>query len=218
MPEQIPKDPQSFCQYVLSRALCNIKNHHFEDNFDGIRFQFDSPKLADDFQEERRAVYFRWFFTNAQYLFVAMQQLEDLTSQSLFIELILYRLCGHLSSRIHVEFDREGEAYEQFLALHTAGGSPSEQTLAGEQELIHYDVKYGGTRYVLEGIKNALEYPLFRRQYFYNRDGVCIEPSEGDYVVDGGACLGETTVVFSHSVGPTGRVYAFEPIQEHFNV
>jgi FkbM family methyltransferase len=33
--------------------------------------------------------------------------------------------------------------------------------------------------------------------------------------VDGGACLGDTALLFSNCVGPNGRVYAFDPVEDH---
>lgn len=57
----------------------------------------------------------------------------------------------------------------------------------------------------------GLAWNLGKKQYFYCENGVVVEPSPGDHVIDGGACLGDTAVVFSHAVGETGRVYSFEP-------
>lgn len=56
------------------------------------------------------------------------------------------------------------------------------------------------------------------RQYFFNRDGVRVAPAEGDYVIDGGACFGDTAVLFACAAGPEGRVFAFEPLPQHHEV
>jgi FkbM family methyltransferase len=52
-------------------------------------------------------------------------------------------------------------------------------------------------------------------QYFFSRNGVEVAPARGDFVVDGGACLGDTALVFSNAVGAGGRVYAFDPVEDN---
>lgn len=39
---------------------------------------------------------------------------------------------------------------------------------------------------------------------------------EGDVVVDAGANIGDTAIPFADRVGPSGKVYAFEPLMEAF--
>lgn len=39
---------------------------------------------------------------------------------------------------------------------------------------------------------------------------------QGDWVVDGGAAVGDHTVAYLEAVGPTGKVFAFEPGSEAF--
>lgn len=41
---------------------------------------------------------------------------------------------------------------------------------------------------------------------------------EGDFVVDAGANIGYYTILLSKAVGPYGRVYAFEPGKEYFDL
>jgi FkbM family methyltransferase len=38
------------------------------------------------------------------------------------------------------------------------------------------------------------------------------------YVIDGGACLGDTALVFSNAVGASGKIFAFDPISEHLEI
>jgi FkbM family methyltransferase len=49
---------------------------------------------------------------------------------------------------------------------------------------------------------------------YINEDGVL---KEGMYAVDGGACIGDTTEVFSKLVGKTGKVFAFEPMKRSYD-
>ena len=43
-------------------------------------------------------------------------------------------------------------------------------------------------------------------------------PEEGDFLIDGGACLGDSTSVFSNAVGIEGKVYAFDPVADHLEI
>lgn len=47
-------------------------------------------------------------------------------------------------------------------------------------------------------------------EYILDRQGARVAVEPGDVVLDGGACWGETALLFSHRVGPTGAVHAFE--------
>ena len=63
----------------------------------------------------------------------------------------------------------------------------------------------------------ALEYYLVRGQYFFRRNGYSVAPESGEFVIDGGACLGDTACAFSNAVGVNGRVFAFEPVKNHID-
>lgn len=53
---------------------------------------------------------------------------------------------------------------------------------------------------------------------FFETEWVKSIVKEGDYVVDAGANIGWYTVVMARLVGPTGRVFAFEPEPENFKL
>ena len=55
-------------------------------------------------------------------------------------------------------------------------------------------------------------YALMRDpQYVYTTNTVRIAVETGDYVMDCGACFGDMALVFADAVGPSGKVFAFEP-------
>jgi FkbM family methyltransferase len=64
----------------------------------------------------------------------------------------------------------------------------------------------------------SLVWYLQREQYFFDEDGVRIQPEENDCVIDAGACLGDASVVFAKAVGPQGEVYALDPAEDHLEV
>lgn len=51
----------------------------------------------------------------------------------------------------------------------------------------------------------------------YRLKGIC-EPEKGDWIIDGGAFQGDTTLWFSNLVGPEGKVFAFEPFGENYDI
>jgi len=48
------------------------------------------------------------------------------------------------------------------------------------------------------------------KQYEYGKRTPKIKAQEGNYVIDGGGCWGDTALYFAHEVGESGKVYSFE--------
>lgn len=69
--------------------------------------------------------------------------------------------------------------------------------------------------------RNALEHTraAFQKETAISRDAWCYRytPRPGDTVIDVGAGIGVDTDLFSHAVGPTGRVLAIEAQPDTFN-
>ncbi len=55
------------------------------------------------------------------------------------------------------------------------------------------------------------------QQYRYNKLPF-IQVKAGDYVIDGGACWGDTAIYFANKVGDKGKVFSFEFIKENVNI
>ncbi|MBN1632679.1 MAG: FkbM family methyltransferase [Ignavibacteria bacterium] len=53
------------------------------------------------------------------------------------------------------------------------------------------------------------------RQYFIKRNSIEISPSEGDVVLDCGACIGDISLLFAGLVGKKGEVHLFDPVPLH---
>lgn len=68
------------------------------------------------------------------------------------------------------------------------------------------------------GLKNPIIETLVYKNPYYESEG-CYESfgatiNEGDYVLDAGANVGMFSIIASKAVGKTGKVFAFEPLQE----
>ncbi|MBS1490465.1 MAG: FkbM family methyltransferase [Bacteroidetes bacterium] len=56
------------------------------------------------------------------------------------------------------------------------------------------------------------------KQYEYSKNGVVIKAEEGDVVIDGGACWGDTALYFANTVGEKGSVFSFEFIPNNIAI
>jgi len=211
----LPADSKAFYYSILVSALNAIRLDHVPDNFDAARFNTDGLDRSKDFNPTHRAYYFDWFMQNHEQLYAAYCQLEDDASKNLYLHLIAYRLGGHLCVKLPVAFANRKRQLKEYMAIENAAPSALESgSLAGK--LKHYDFEFEGHKYVADCM--GFEGYLFRRQYFYAKDGVIICPELGDTVIDGGACLGDTALVFSNAVGAEGRVYSFDPVADHLDI
>jgi FkbM family methyltransferase len=200
---------ESFHTLMLT-SFYQMVHRRVHDNYDFQRFSLLAEDRSKTFETKAHVSALHWYFSSFTRLYQSWSSLADVSSKALFFELILYRLLGHLHVRIHASpltLKDELEAANEKLS-----GKPSESEIQGMfGPLFDYDTTWNGQRYKATLSPGALAARLVKRQYFYRENGVIIEPTIGDHVIDGGACLGDTAVVFSHAVGEAGRVYSFEP-------
>lgn len=212
--ENLPATPDEFYQEIISESLTAIKLNTFYDNFDEQRFNYDGVDRSKEWMAHERVVYFDWFYKNVLDLSNAYSVLQDAKSKSLFLHIIAFRLASHFSVKIPVEFldDRSIIEYQRKEVF-----TESKLEFTGAfGKLKHFDFEYENKRYVVDCL--GLIYYLQRKQYFFERDGVSVKPEEDDFVIDGGACLGDSAAVFSNTVGVNGKVYAFDPVKEHLDI
>ncbi|MFT8783954.1 FkbM family methyltransferase [Acetobacter syzygii] len=215
MSNTLPDNLDSFYSTIMHIALTSLKDNHFQDNFDAERFNTDGTDHSQDFDPNKRVFYFTWFFFNKESLFQSYMALSGEHSKLLYLCLIIYRMVGHLCFQLPLEFRARQDDLQSYYAL--AGTADSTYPLAGTiGKLKHFDFVFDGERYIADCL--GFEYYLHRKQYFYDQDGIRIRPEQGDTVIDGGACTGDTALVFSNAVGAGGKVYSFDPVQEHFDI
>lgn len=208
--------PQEFKRSVISDFYVAM-HHTLTDNYDARRFDLDGQDHSRDFALKDHAYFMDWFYSRHAELMQAQQQLADPASRELFKALLLYRLGGHLHVRIPSAVLRQADRLQAFQAVAVPG--PCDIQLDGLfGQLAHYDFDWDGHHYRIDCIRGGLAAPLALGQYVYERDGLRVAPEPGEHVIDGGACLGDTAMMFSHLVGASGRVYAFDPVEEHLLV
>ena len=213
--ENPPNSELEFKEAVLFESVRALKLNLFHDNFDAERFNYDGVDRSGLFNVPERVVWLSWFFETYKDLFRAYRLLNGEKSKHRFLTILAYRLAGHHSMRIATSYDTSQEARGSYMRLE--GGTPSKLPTRGMfGNLKHLDFDFMGKHYLADCL--GLEYCLFRNQYFFNEDGVRIQPEENDCVVDAGACLGDASLVFAKAIGPNGKVYAFDPVEDHLEV
>ena len=214
--DRIP-DAESFYEFIVRYAITCIRENDFADNFDEITSAIAGRDLSRTFRADWLASNYVWLGRSYGQLFEAFRTLEDLQSRLLFASLLIYRLAGHLGFKIPVAFRDRRTDLASYVNIEEAGRTNSALAVEGMfGRLSHYDFVFDGKRYVVDCL--GLRWYLFLRQYFYQRDGISVAPSPGDYVVDGGAWVGDAACVFSNAVGPEGKVFAFDPLDVHIEV
>ena len=204
----------SFFVLIVSEALQALDENTFDDNFDTERFNYDGNDHSKKWYHQEYVFFFNWLIENNSDLFQAFLSLEDLESKELFLNLLIYRIGSHFSVKLPLKF-LEGDSENDYLQLENH--SLSSFSLSGfVGNIRHYKFIFKNHQYCVDCL--GLKFYLHRKQYFLNRDVVSVQPEAGDYVVDGGACLGDTAAVFSNAVGELGMVYSFDPLMDHIEI
>jgi FkbM family methyltransferase len=206
-----------------TELLRDIYRGHYRfvaDNFDHSRFGFDvDPNVVS---MDEHAAYLDYVLANLESFFAASLLFSDSASRELFVKLIKFRCLG--SPHLRIQEDMTWTSVQQMcesvaqyetgpssILLKSMFGSLSHhENIPTEDQPIALDCWLGNVAFGL-GCGN-------KRQYFFDRDGVSIRPQQGDWIIDGGACFGDTGVFFACAAGPEGRVYSFEPLPAHFDV
>jgi FkbM family methyltransferase len=61
-------------------------------------------------------------------------------------------------------------------------------------------------------------YIFIQRQYELHHKSIRCKAEKNDFVIDAGACWGETSLYFAHEVGKKGKVFSFEFIPSNLDV
>lgn len=182
-----------------------------QDNFDNFRYPETHRNI---FYFEMHAGYLGFLIENVASFHAARELLEDEASRSLFDQLTLFRLLGHLHVRL--PFNNA----EMRLRRRVPGEWKIDDT--GDQgpfgPLSIFSVPYKGSEVWVKCGPSNVAATFLSGQYYFDRAGVRIAPEAGDYVIDGGGCLGDTALAFAADVGPTGWIYTFDPMLKHCEI
>ena len=188
-----------------------------KNNYDALRFSFDGVDRSSVFKLEYHKQNLCFFIANHERFHAALNLVEDEDSRALFLELILFRLAGHLHVKLSTNTARYWQLRDQALAIPSQLSRFDFKSQFGP--LRHFDhVAWHGRQLSLDCWPDDIASTFFVKQYHLERGNVHISPKPGDYAIDAGSCFGDTAVAFAAAVGPRGRVYSFDPLQSHGEV
>jgi len=182
----------SFSQELIKCLLDNQKNS-YTDNFDRFRFGngWKNTVMGYLYKYGLKKENFVQNFEAIQNYLPDLESfynlLEDQKSRQTLIYLVTFRILGHRKIKLplnNVSFWKYMKGKSRF------------------------NLKEAGFPIVLADESMAIIYGTFILQQ-YNYENI-VKVEEGDFVIDCGACVGETSLYFSVLAGAGGKVFAFE--------
>jgi FkbM family methyltransferase len=146
-------------------------------------------------------------------LSIVYDLLCDQYSKDFFIWVILYRLFDVVKIRFPFYYSRDFANFDLYNSFKINNDFLSLNN--GKIILNCFSLNKIGWDLRLWSKVTSIIVNFVNQQYKY-RNIVTVSP--GDYIIDGGACFGDTTLYFAHLTGLTGRVFAFEMVEENLSV
>lgn len=185
-------------------------------NWDKDRFGHDGVDRSHTYEVDYHRQYMLYFLQNHAGFFEGWKCMSDEASRRWYTDLVLYRMLGHLHYRLPSNTDQHWALRKQ---ARKAAKGPSPLGIGGMfGPLQHFEVGWNGETLNIDCWWHNVAWTFMLRQYFFERGGVRVQPEPGDYVVDAGACMGDTALAFASCVGEGGRVYSFDFIPNHVQV
>lgn len=142
------------------------------------------------------------------------QNLADESSKDLLLRVIAYRILGHTRIRLPL-------ADENFWLPMIDLEKKCKKDECMETKfwkLNYFDLTAIGYDIRLFFNTESVFIGLGLKEYGYDKGEVDFKVEKGDYVIDGGACYGDTALYFAHDAGEDGKVFSFEFLQDNLNV
>lgn len=148
---------------------------------------------------------------DVQGLEFAYNNFSDEYSKEIFLMVIVYRLFDDVKLRFPFYYTSDFTDQERFNHLLI-----DDKPLKTQQfELKQYDLNKLGFNIKLWSNSSGVAIDFIIKQYSY-KDKVVAK--EGDFVLEGGACFGDTALYFADLVKKTGKVFAFEFLEDNLDV
>ncbi len=215
----------------LAYELLNAVNRNYEDNYDPYRFgKFVEEKPPFSLKQwiigrlNKKGYYNRMEnFKMAQQIkysdfplgdFSYLEDiLEDKESKELLIRIIAYRMLGYKKVKLPLNTP------EFWSNQHLIEAHQSKQDVYPinfmDFKLPLTDLAFLALPIRMYNSALGVNILFIIKQYELHRENIHIEAEEGDIVIDGGGCYGDTALYFANKVGPSGKVHVFEFIPDN---
>jgi FkbM family methyltransferase len=136
------------------------------------------------------------------------EMLADNESKRILVEVMAYRIMGYR----HIWLS--GNTLDYWKMRENASRLPHDDRgftpPISNKPTSFYDLRGLALPIIAYGYPPSLTHSFLSLHYDYDSHESAIRVSEGDYVIDAGACWGDTSLLFAHKTGPSGKVFAFE--------
>ena len=220
-----------FRNTLLKEVYDSVKNN-YTDNYDAYRFgdeptggglkQMVKDKIYGTI--EKRNFINKRFYDRLMSGVEEMDQnfsalfelLEDQASRDLLVKIAAYRLLGHKKVKLPLSSNKYWEGLRNVEKL----ADPNDTINPGfaHFELQKHDLSKIGYDVKLYFTSMMIYTDYVVKQYEYKVNGTTIKAEEGDTVVDGGGCWGDTALYFAHEAGKNGKVHTFEFIPKNIDI
>jgi FkbM family methyltransferase len=191
--------------------------HQYEtNNWDIYRFGIDGIDRSKDFNIPKHINYFKFFIGNADRIFASYLLLSDNESKKWLKYIILFRLLSHLHVRLPTNTPAFWNSCEYVKKMSIG---PSEFDFSGVMgPLSKFKINIEDHEIALDCWWQSVAWTFLFKQYHFVRNKVHIRPEKGDYVIDAGACFGDTSLAFAACAGELGKVFSFDIVPNHIEV
>lgn len=145
-------------------------------------------------------------------------RLEDERSKELFLLLIVFKFMEGIKIRLPLYFETMSSKVLSGDGDYAKARISDEEISLwnGYAKVQNYDLsKLGMGDIKIWASTGTLYIDFVREQYRYKN---LVRAEKGDYVIDAGACWGDTALYFADRIGDTGRVFSFEFLPENLDI
>ncbi len=224
----------TFLSSYLREVTSSLSNWH-EDNYDFYRF---GPKLEEQPQRSWKTP-FKAYLRRRGYVpsglqsdgvMVAVQlvekhlarfewlynQLADDESRDILVKVLAFRALGHRRVKLPLNTPAYWAALKQMKRL--ANPSDFIPVSFPNWQLHLLDLNAVGVPVQLYFTPKGAYSQFVLEQYRCRSDVIDIAVKPGDYVIDAGACWGDTALYFAYRSRPDGRVFSYEFVTDNLEI
>ena len=192
-------------------------NNYFFDNHDHYRFGGIAGQqgIMTPFPVELLQQRIAGYKTYIDRLEKTYDLLNDSYSKETLVKLICFRLMGAEKIRMIDNYLSKVQEIDM-----TMRAEPADAIRVGfmNWNLHKFNLEKLGYDLYVYYVALGVYFTFVAHCYNYIHDNTKITVEDGDYIIDAGACYGDTALHFSKMIGEKGKVFSFELLEENINI